>query len=142
MPIAEPPPQLWSMQVWGEPHPGHAIKICADARLRAGFALRSLQSAGRPCPTYSLSLNYKCHIDGREFGLSTLLTGDLNRDFVAHSSVTDIDAQKTVYNRALRFKLLGVCPKGWPIGDATNQQGKRVVAAFVAGTNDPAYPRR
>jgi hypothetical protein len=142
MPVAAPPPQLWSIQVVEEPNPGQPVRLCADDLIRSGFLVRALSIAGQPCVTASLKLNYRCTLGGRVFGVSTLISGDPGQSFVVRASVTDLDRQTTVYSRALSFRRLGACPRGWAIGDATDQQGRRGPAAFVAGTDTPAYPRR
>jgi hypothetical protein len=141
MPVTAPPPQLWSIQVIEEPHPGRPIRICADDLIRSGFVIRALRLNGQPCVTASLKLNYLCTLAGRAFGVSTLISGDPAQRFIVRASVTDIDRQTTVYRRVLSFRRLGACPAGWTIGDATDQRGRRGVAAFVAGTDMPAYPR-
>ena len=115
--------------------------MCADQMIRSGFIIRALSTAGQPCVTASLKLNYRCTIAGHALGVSTLISGDLARLFIVRASVTDLDRGATVYRRALSFRLLGACPKGWAIGDATDQSGRRGIAAFVAGTDTPAYPR-
>ena len=140
------PPQLWSIEVPGEQNPGRAVKLCADEHLRSGFTSLSVSIGGQPCAMNDLhrrptGQNYKCIVGGDEFGVTTNVQGDVAKDFIASSVVTDIDAAKTIYSRTLRFRLLGPCPAGWPIGDATDQQGKRVPAAFIDGTDIPAYAR-
>jgi hypothetical protein len=140
MPAAMPP-QLWSIAVVEEPNPGRPVRLCADQMIRSGFIVRALSMAGQPCVTMSLKLNYRCTIAGRAFGVSTLISGDPARLFTVRASVTDLDRGSTVYRRALSFRLLGACPQGWAIGDATDQSGRRGIAAFVAGTDTPAYAR-
>jgi len=140
-----PPPELWSIKVWGEPNPGRVIEICVDDKLRSGFTSLAADFGGTPCLIASLQRhdwgqNYKCNVGYREFGVSTTVSGARDHDFIARSSVTDLDTAKTLYARALRFQRLGRCPKGWPVGDATNQQGRRVVAAYMDGSKAPAYP--
>ncbi len=82
--------------------------------------------------------NYKCQISGQEFGVVTNVIGHYPEEFTASSTVVDIDAQRTVYSRSLHFDHVGRCPAGWRVGQATDQSGKRVSAAFIAGT-DTAY---
>ena len=140
-----PPPELWSVRVWGEARPGRAIRICTDGKLRTGFTSLAADVGGAPCVIASLHKHswgqtYKCTVGDREFGVSTTVDGARDRDFVARSSVTDLDTARTVYARALRFERLGLCPQGWPVGDATDQQGRRVTAAFMDGSSQPAYP--
>jgi len=139
------PPELWSIKVWGEPAAGHAVELCTDGRLRTGFASLSADFGGAPCVIASLQKHawgqtYKCTVGDREFGVSTTVDGARDRDFVARSSVTDLDTAKTVYARALRFERLGPCPQDWRVGDATDQRGRRVTAAFMDGSSQPAYP--
>jgi hypothetical protein len=134
------PPQLWSIEAVETPRPGRPVQICADELIRSGFPVRALRLDGQPCVTSSLKLNYRCTVAGRAFGVSTLISGDPAERFVVRSSVTDLDRQTTVYSRALSFRCLGACPAGWGIGDATDQRGRRGVAALVAGTDQPAYP--
>src|SRR5471030_1252419 len=62
-----PPPELWSIKVWGERNPGRAIKICVDDKLRAGFASLAADFGGTPCPITSLQRHswgqtYKCSV--------------------------------------------------------------------------------
>ena len=117
----------------------------ADGRLRTGFASLSADFGGAPCVIASLQKHswgqtYKCAVGDREFGVSTTLDGPLDHDFVARSSVTDLDTAKTVYARALRFERVGICPRDWRVGDATDQHGRRTTAAFMDGSSQPAYP--
>ena len=143
---AGPPPELWSIRVWGEAKPSRAIKICADGKLRAGFTSLAADFGGAPCAIASLQQHswgqtYKCTVGDKEFGVSTTVDGARDRVFIARSSVTDLDTAQTVYARSLRFERLGLCPQGWPVGDATDQQGRRVTAAYMDGSSLPAYPK-
>jgi hypothetical protein len=145
-PRAPGAPELWSIRVWGEARPGRAIKICTDGRLRTGFASLAADFGGAPCAIASLQKHswgqtYRCTVGGREFGVSTTVDGARDHDFVARSSVTDLDTAQTVYARALRFARLGACPQGWPVGDGTDQQGRRVTSAYMDGSSLPAYPK-
>jgi hypothetical protein len=79
--------------------------------------------------------SYKCRINGQEFGVATNINGRYPEDFTASSTVVDLDSQRSVYSRSLHFSHLGRCPPGWKVGEATDQEGKRVPAAFVVGTN-------
>lgn len=139
------PPELWSIQVWGERKPGRAIRLCTDGRLRTGFASLAADFGGRPCAIASLQKHswgqtYKCTVGDKAFGVSTTVDGARDHDFIARSSVTDLDTARTVYARALRFERLGPCPRDWRVGEATDQQGRRATAAFMDGTSQPAYP--
>ena len=140
-----PPPALWSIQVAGERTAGRPVELCADDRLRAGFTLFTLEFGAAQCPIEQLhrhgaGQNYTCRAGGREYGVSTTVDGRLDRDFVTRTSVTDIDGARTVYRRVLRFRRLGSCPRGWPIGDATDRRGRRGPAVFWDATDITAYP--
>ncbi len=142
---AGPPPELWSIKVWGEARPGRAIRICADGQLRAGFTSLAADFGGTPCAIASLQKHswgqtVKFTLCDKVFGGSTTVDGARDRVFIARSSVTDLDTAETVYARALRFERLGPCPPGWPVGDATDQQGRRATAAYMDGSDLPAYP--
>ncbi len=136
-----PPPQLWRVAAVGEGSPGKPIRFCADARLASGFTSITPEIGGHRCVQEGYthgappSQSYKCLIEGQEFGVVTNVSGRYPEDFTAFSAVIDIDSQRSVYSRSLHFRRLGVCPSGWRIGQATDQQGRRAPAAFVTGTN-------
>jgi hypothetical protein len=139
-----PPPRLWLIKVSGEADAGQDIRLCADRKLEAGLTAIGPDFAGRPCRQegYSSAIppdqSYKCLVDGREFGIATHVSGRYPADFTAASTVVDLDAQRSVYSRALAIRRLGACPAGWKVGQATDQAGRKVTAAFIAGT-DIAY---
>jgi hypothetical protein len=136
-----PRPKLWAIEVSGESDAGREIQLCADQRLEAGFASITPEISGRRCAqegsTAGIPPNqsYKCRINGQEFGVATSVSGRYPEDFTASSTVVDLDDLRSVYSRSLHFSHLGRCPPGWKVGQATNQAGKRVAAAFVVSTN-------
>ncbi len=141
----EPPPQLWEVAATDEARQGRPVHLCADGRLASGFIAITPEIAGRRCTQVGYtrgsppSQSYRCQIDGQEFGVATDVSGHFPEEFTVYSTVTDIDAQRTVYSRSLHFNHLGLCPTGWKVGQATDQGGRRVFAAFIAGTNTPYH---
>jgi hypothetical protein len=144
--VAAVPPQLWLVTVVGERHAGRSVRICVDDHLRSGFSSIGVSFGHNPCAhdtpqSSAWGVTYKCTVANQQFGVTTTIKGDKWRDFIAASTVTNLDASRTLYARALRFRYLGICPAGWPVGDATDQSGKREMAAFVGDTDMTAYPQ-
>lgn len=140
------PPQLWSIGISGNQVESRSIQICADERVRSGFTSFTIAVGKQPCiaaeiKIHGMDKNYRCKIGDNEFGVSTTVTGDIDHEFTVSSTAINLDTRNTVYNRILRFRLLGACPAGRKVGQATDQNGNRVAATFIEGSDQLYVPK-
>jgi hypothetical protein len=126
------PPQLWSAQMTGPRPAGRAVMICTDRQLRNGFVRPQPEAAGQSCigfgevvATRSGSV-FRCRIGERRFAVYSLVQGDRSRDFTSSFTIRPLDENGPEYRQVVRYRRLGACPAGWDLGDATDQQGRRV----------------
>lgn len=141
---AADPPQLWSVQVVGEARNGRPVLICADTRLRSGFTSVVPAQGGRSCARFGQPTTpaapYRCLLDGTIYGVASTTTGDPRRDFEVGSTIHPLIGEGVDYGRTLRFRLIAPrCPKGWDVGDADDQRGRRVHDA-VEMDDGPSTP--
>jgi hypothetical protein len=140
------PPQLWSVEAVPAQAGWRPVLVCADRAMRQGFA-RPLPAVGTAqcdpveddARTEGGVYTVRCDLNGRRFGVSSVVTGDVTRDFVARYQVTDLAGFMATRTRAAseavqsrRYRKLGACPAGWTIGDRTDRFGARLRQALVA----------
>jgi len=129
--LAADPEQLWSMQVQDQKDAGGPIRICTDSQLRSGLVQPQPAVAGTPCAIIGKPFrrpgyySYRCELAGRTWMVSSRWTGDLARDVTAEFVAEDLDPPHLRLRQVRRLRLIGPCPAGWPVGEATDQQGRR-----------------
>ena len=133
-------PELWRVRIVHEALGGRPVLICADSFLRAGFASVVPATGDRHCSGMSARTvtaageSYRFSLDGVAYAVTTAITGDRSRDFLARSTVHAVTGVSPDYARSLRFERVGSCPDGWRRGDTTNQAGRRLrTTAWVSG---------
>ena len=130
------------MRVVDEARGGRPVLICADRFLRAGFASVVPGVGERHCTGIASRTvtasgeRYRCSLDGVAYAVTTRVSGDRSRDFLARSTIHALAGGSPDYARSLRFERLGPCPDGWRTGDTTNQAGRRL-GATAWSSDDP-----
>jgi hypothetical protein len=137
-----PPPQFWLVQSVGAGANVRPVRLCVDPLLRAGFTSFRVNLGKEACMADNLTSDashetYRCTIAGTEYGAVTTWSRPGPDQLVVSSTLVDLDDSTTVFARTLRYSRLGPCPAGWRVGEATDQQGRRVSAAFVGDTTTP-----
>jgi len=131
---ATDPLQLWSIEAVPQPAGWRPALLCTDAVLRSGFAHALPQLDGRDCRPIGDPIQepgrhaLRCRLGDRTLGVSSTLKGDLSKDFVATFSISDLDVigdGHEAYRQVRRYSLVGSCPAGWLVGDATDRHGVR-----------------
>lgn len=143
--MATDPPQLWSIEVVPAQAGWNPVLVCADHAMRQGFA-RPLPAIGSAqcdpvdddARTEGGVYTVRCDLNERRFGVSSSVTGDVSRDFVARYQVTDLAGFMPTRTRASaeagqtrRYRKLGACPAGWTIGVRTDRDGVKLRQALV-----------
>jgi hypothetical protein len=136
------PPELWSIEVVPAQPGWPAVRLCADAFMRAGFVRPEGMAGNQPCQQIGEALNepgrlsFRCTLNGHVLGTSARVKGDLASDFTAVYAVTDLSgflAGRPLSNveQTRRYRKLGACPAGWAVGDSTDRRGRRRGGALV-----------
>ncbi len=124
-------PQLWTVQALGKDDPSPR-RLCTNVAMRKGFlsptpALGE-QGCARVGPAVSRPgfFGFRCQLAGREWAVTSSWSGDLQRDFTAAYTVSDLDGSRASYAQSRRYRRIGACPEGWSPGDGEDKQGRRV----------------
>ncbi len=128
-------PTLWLVRTVGGRRDARPVRICLDDKLKAAVSALTADVGDVPCvpitriDVSAVGSTYKCTVGAARFGVSTTVSASSARGFTIASSVVDLDKLTTAFARTLKYTSLGPCPSGWAIGEATDQQGRRVRAA-------------
>ena len=120
------PLQLWSIEVtW--PERAGPITICTDRFVRDGFVRPLPNYHGKQCALHeppAVEKNrivMRCTLNGHDFLVRSVVTGDLKRDYSVDYVVKGPNPD---VRQIRRHRLLGLCPAGWDIGDNTDRNGQ------------------
>lgn len=125
------PPQLWSIET-GD---GTGVRLCADTLIRTGFLHQRASADADLCqplkpPVVKPGLvSMRCTLRGREYAVVNRAVGDPDRDMTVTFSMRSMDGDGLSLRQVRRYRLLGACPAGWDVGDATDRMGRRTVNA-------------
>jgi hypothetical protein len=136
------PPQFWLVESVGAEAKVRPVRLCVDPLLRTGFTSFRVNLGKEACMADHLTSDathetYRCSVGGSEYGAATTWSQPRPDQLVVSSTLVDLETSTTVFARTLRYSLLGPCPAGWRVGEATDRQGRRVSAAFVGDTTTP-----
>ncbi len=122
------PPELWRVEVVGSD--ARPVHLCVDTLLRKGFTTPLPEVGGQPCILIGEPVEAdggrigRCSSAGQPLLFSVKTEGDpLN--FTVALNVQTLGRQSHAVTQTRRYTRLGPCPKGWNIGDNTDQQGRR-----------------
>ena len=124
------PPRLWLAQPLSPS--GRVIRsiaVCADNKLREGFARADPAVNGEPCRAVSPVVEkpglyaLRCEAVGYTFAATVTTRGDLRRDFQVRYALMPLDTGRGPFVQTLRYRMVGPCPAGWKIGDEAENLG-------------------
>ncbi|GLK47937.1 hypothetical protein GCM10017620_09100 [Brevundimonas intermedia] len=123
------PPELWQVEALGADV--QPVRICVDGFLRKGFSAPLPEVNGRPCIPMGKSITtpdatlQRCTLGHEDVLVRVTRTGD-DDVFTVALRVTLISGHKDASAvQTRRYTRLGACPKGWKVGDVTDQKGRR-----------------
>jgi hypothetical protein len=125
------PPQLWRVEVL---RPSGAIQsavyVCTDTAVREAFSRTRAEVNGEICKDATSPMvksngwALRCYAGRRQFAVSAVTIGDLQRDFRLDFGLTEIlffpdpgDPKPVSVRQSRHFLRMGACPAGWGIGD-------------------------
>jgi hypothetical protein len=123
------PPALWQVETPdGDARP---VRICADRKLSDGFADLMPSVQGQACEISRAPVEIEggkiqtCTLSGQKFLVRTRKTGSADR-FTVDFRTERLNARPPqVFVQQRRYVRLGPCPKGWRVGDNSDQDGGR-----------------
>jgi hypothetical protein len=133
------PPGLWLAEALSPSgHTTRQIAVCADAKLREGFARADPEVNGEPCRAISPVVEkpglyaLRCEAVGYTFAATVTARGDLKRDFQVRYALKALDTGRGPFVQTLRYRLVGACPAGWKIGDTVEASGAPLASVQMA----------
>jgi len=117
------PPQFWQVAQLAPNGVVEAqLKVCVEPLHVAGFLRPAAEVNGRPCITYGPLVDTDrlyasgCRVDGEPFRLRISNAGDPATSFETWFSLTPARAPSLAPTQHRRYRRLGACPAGWPVG--------------------------
>lgn len=115
---------LWLAESLGPTGRVHRrTEVCADGALREGFERPEPVVNGEACRTSGKVVERpglrasRCKALGRSFGVTVTARGDPARDLTMRYALTPMDGGGGPLIQTVRYRLIGVCPRGWRPGD-------------------------
>ena len=136
------PLQLWSIEVVPAQAGWPPAQICTNAWMRTGFARPDGMVGDQSClaiedPVVDAGRTaFRCKLNGRTLGISSTVAGDIDRDFTAKFSVTELAGflsgrPNSAYEQTRHYRRLGACPSDWAVGEYTDRLGRRQKGALI-----------
>jgi len=141
------PPSLWSIDTSRDGGRANREFICAGAVIRQGLGRALPEAGGLPCTLIDQAnspsgvFNGRCRLGGEVFGVHSVTSGDVARDFTVNSVMQAGSGSGRRYVSSQRYRQVqSSCPSGWNDGDAGAAGAQRVVSTLTGVVHPVSLP--